>query len=323
MAQLSFENIYFYVIITLIMYSGKMIKFDKKEVILRFSYKRLTLLLLIFCLIGGITVFYKSNTARSANYGWVQTAWSGGASTTATGKHSTDQTGWTKYQSLNNFVSTSTEGQISLKATTTFWTDTTTNNFASGTASNVYVSNGTVYLKKPFGVSCSSDSECTTGKCASTCRYPQVGDTLGGGIVFYTYNGGINGWISQTSDISISTFWGCNGTNISGAESLTDGKQNTADIDAGCTTAGIAADLCKNAATNGYNDWYLPAKDQLTTLYGQRGTVGGFSTGGYCSSTEYSGMQTTVIWALPFSSGSWSGYGKDMGNYYVRCIRNF
>lgn len=113
-----------------------------------------------------ISVFaYFKFAARGSGYGWLQTDWSGGASTTAVAAHASDQAGWDKYYSKDGNVVASTTGELSLASTTATWTDTDTDDFSAGTASNAYVSAGTVALMKPLGVSCSANSECSGGWC--------------------------------------------------------------------------------------------------------------------------------------------------------------
>ena len=66
------------------------------------------------------------------------------------------------------------------------------------------------------------------------------------------------------------------------------GNQNTIDIEAGCTTPGTAADICANLTLGGYNDWFLPSKDELNEMYTnlyQQG-LGGFDNDYYWSSSD-------------------------------------
>jgi len=121
--------------------------------------------LLVLCVISGAVVFYRSLIARSAVYGWVQTNWSGGADTGATAAHPGDETGWTKYYSKDEVVSTSTPGEIKLASTTVSWTETANADFNAGTLDNTFASSSAVWLKKPTGVACSYGAECTGGYC--------------------------------------------------------------------------------------------------------------------------------------------------------------
>ena len=86
----------------------------------------------------GTVIFYNFQSVRSAVYGFVQTDWDGGASTTATAAHPGDEIGWTKYFSKDAVISTSTPGEISLSSTTVNWTETATVDFSAGTLDNVY-----------------------------------------------------------------------------------------------------------------------------------------------------------------------------------------
>ena len=74
-----------------------------------------------------------------------------------------------------------------------------------------------------------------------------IGDTHQGGIVFWLDGNG-GGLIAAPTDQSTGVEWGCHGTSISGADGtgIGTGAQNTIDIEAGCTTTGIAADICAN-----------------------------------------------------------------------------
>ena len=274
---------------------------------------------LVFILLGGSAMLYKIFITKGANYSWLQTDWSGGASTTAVARHTTDQNDWTYYYSKDPLLSTSTAGQLTLSSQTASTTDTATADFSVGTTDNIYVLNDAVYLKKPNGVSCTADTQCT-GKCcvSNLCTTAAVGGTCGGGKVFAVTNGTV--YVARTPNESTGSVWGCPITLIgAGAQSNTDGAANTTAIDTACTTSGIAADICENLSNGGYTDWYLPAKDQLNTMYSLRTTIGGFSTNYYWSSTEYSNSRA---WNQYFGTGGQVYNGKnDPGD--VRCIRSF
>ncbi len=126
-----------------------------------------------------------------------------------------------------------------------------------------------------------------------------VGDSYGGGIVAYVLQSGDpgysasvkHGFIATEEDYPSTANWGCFGTSISGAHGtdLGTGAQNTLAIVAGCSTAGIAARLCSDLVLNGYDDWFLPSKEELRKLYLNRDAIGGFnfSAYSYWSSSEY------------------------------------
>ena len=97
------------------------------------------------------------------------------------------------------------------------------------------------------------------------------------------------------------------------------GATNTALIIAGCAEANTAAKVAHAYSLNGYNDWYLPSKDELNLLYAQKAVVGGFASFNYWSSTE---LDSTNAWFQNFFSGSPYDYRKDY-SLPVRAVRAF
>ena len=153
----------------------------------------------------------------------------------------------------------------------------------------------------------------------STCGL-SIGDTHQGGIIFWLdANGG--GLIAAPSNQSSGTQWGCPGTNISGANgtAIGTGYSNTIDIEAGCTTPGTAADICANLTIAGYNDWFLPSKDELNQMYLNKAAIGGFINDHYWSSTE---LDNYNAWYQSFYNGAQGS--SDKANFkYVRAVRAF
>ncbi|MDC0909447.1 hypothetical protein OAQ21_04935 [Flavobacteriales bacterium] len=148
-----------------------------------------------------------------------------------------------------------------------------------------------------------------------------IGDTYQGGIIFYLDGNG-GGLIAAPSNQSNGSEWGCYGTLISGADgtAIGTGNQNTIDIEAGCTTPGIAADICANLTLGGYNDWFLPSKDELNEMYlnlHQQG-LGGFANYPYWSSTQ---LLNYWAWFQDFANGYQGDISKNDINLSVRAVR--
>jgi hypothetical protein len=82
-----------------------------------------------------------------------------------------------------------------------------------------------------------------------------------------------------------------------------------------------AIEYCKNMVHNGYNDWYLPSKDELDEMYKNlhRQKLGGFADDNYWSSSEGNGGSA---WAQSFGIGYQGSNGKN-SNRRVRAARAF
>jgi hypothetical protein len=167
-------------------------------------------------------------------------------------------------------------------------------------------------------------SQSSTRDCTDS---DSVGALCGGGMKFAA------GLVVTPSNCTDSATPACNGatdalkktwSGVSGsdepADSTTDGWSNTIRLVAyDSQQANAAAQYCYDMAYEGYNDWYLPAKDELNTLYGQKVTVGGFIANYYWSST---GGSTCFGWGQDFNNGDQYVTNKTTASY-IRCIRRY
>jgi hypothetical protein len=157
--------------------------------------------------------------------------------------------------------------------------------------------------------------------------FPEVGNYNQGGIVFYIDETGEHGLVAATEDLASTYEWGCYGTTLSGADgqSIGTGLQNTLDIVSGCSGTPIAASLALAYQSEGYSDWYLPSKDELTEMYntigngGSGGNIGGFSNSWYWSSSE---NYSNNAWTVDFYNGN-ANYSNKANAHRVRVIRAF
>jgi hypothetical protein len=153
---------------------------------------------------------------------------------------------------------------------------------------------------------------------------PYIGQSYGGGIVFYVDGTGLHGLIAAPSDQGLAR-WGCSGTSIPTGTALGTGPTNTAAIVASCGDSGIAAKVADNLVLNGYSDWFLPSKDELNLMLTNLSSMGlgGFGTSYpyyyYWTSSQYDGSNAYMAYA---NSGS-SYYDGKTYNYNVRAVRAF
>ncbi len=111
----------------------------------------------------------------------------------------------------------------------------------------------------------------TTTKPAPTVKTEYIVGDEGpaGGLVFYKAPTRQSwGQYLEVAIIDVTGAFGCEGTEISGADgtAIGTGRQNTIDILAGCKTKGIAARIAADYRSGGKSDWYLPSKDELSAL---------------------------------------------------------
>lgn len=149
----------------------------------------------------------------------------------------------------------------------------------------------------------------------------QIGDFANGGIVFYIDESGDHGLVCAESDQSTGAIWGCSGANLFTLRDFGAGKQNTNLILNGCSTEGIAANICNDLELNSFDDWFLPSIDELTIMYVnlELNGLGNFADASYWSSSE-SGLHGA--WRKLFADGR-QDYPNKTESFYVRAIRAF
>ena len=153
---------------------------------------------------------------------------------------------------------------------------------------------------------------------------PNIGDSgPAGGIVFYDKGSYSDGWRyleAAPSDQGSSVIWGGYGTEVAGTSpDIGRGESNTEEIVNKLGTGNYAARLCYDLELGGYDDWFLPSKDELNKLYEQKDTVGDFTTYSYWSSSEDGSAHA---WYQSFNQGQKNDGSKDYAEY-VRAVRAF
>ncbi|AOS84212.1 hypothetical protein BIU88_08755 [Chlorobaculum limnaeum] len=119
----------------------------------------------------------------------------------------------------------------------------------------------------------------------------EIGQRYAGGVVFNVDESGRHGLVAATRDLP--------GNNY-------DWQQ--------------AKEACGRFVHNGYSDWYLPSKWELSELYKHKWVVGGFADDSYWSSTEVSAH---YAWLQYFVDGGQTYFSKGSDNFRVRPVRAF
>jgi hypothetical protein len=155
-----------------------------------------------------------------------------------------------------------------------------------------------------------------------------IGESYGGGIVFYVYDNGQHGLIAANYDQSTGIRWygGSYSNTRARADGVGAGLKNTSiiianqgPVDGDAFAATVCNEYSVTVGDATYGDWYLPSKYELNLLYLKRGWVGGFAIGNYWSSSEYNEGNA---WIQDFDDGFQGDDHKDY-TYYVRAVRTF
>ena len=150
------------------------------------------------------------------------------------------------------------------------------------------------------------------------------------GLIFYAKSSYSNGWKyleaapnDQASEKPwFTSYWYAGVT----SGDVGAGQTNTSIIVASPTAAGSAAKSCSDLVLNGYGDWFLPSRDELSNMYTelQLHGVGNFTAPSlwYWSSSEYNQM---FAWELYFGLNGGGGANRGSKDIVssVRCARAF
>jgi photosystem II stability/assembly factor-like uncharacterized protein len=100
------------------------------------------------------------------------------------------------------------------------------------------------------------------------------------------------------------------------------GFDNTAAIIRKYGSGAYPASMCNEYRLGGYNDWYLPSRDELNLLYTllYKNGKGGFSPRGYASSSE---SRSGEFWIINFQTGRQLDDAQAGWAFNVRPVRRF
>ncbi|WP_274630781.1 DUF1566 domain-containing protein [Arvimicrobium flavum] len=150
-----------------------------------------------------------------------------------------------------------------------------------------------------------------------------IGDLCADGTVFAGWHPITheNLFIATTDQGTTSQWKTTVGANDIATDSVDDGRANTNQV-ANSTTF-PAFKLCKDLATGGHSDWYLPSRVEAYYLWSVRDTIDAagnitdFQNAYYWSSSE---QNNNLVWTQQFSGGNQDVNSKTNA-YRVRCVR--
>jgi TolB-like protein len=157
----------------------------------------------------------------------------------------------------------------------------------------------------------------------------QIGDFgPAGGWIFYDKGRVTSGWRyleAAPTETEFMAQWGAYQKNVEGTStSIGTGKRNTEIIVnylRSIGESGKAAQLCDSLVAEGFDDWFLPSKDELDLLYKNLKAkgIGELNGSWYWSSSQYNAYNS---WYQDFSDGDQYATNKGL-TYCVRAVRAF
>ena len=229
----------------------------------------------------------------------------------------------------------------------TYSSTTIQSNVAAGTYTIAItgLSGLTTYFAKSFVINKAGTSYGSVVSFTTSTPPKAVGDSYGGGKIFYILKSGDAGYdaniqhglIAATSDQYTGNIpWSKNTIFIGNTSQLIgSGLANTTRIiSLQGNTGNYAAKIARDYVSNGYSDWYLPSVNEMKELIAQRAIVGGFNLNSYYwTSSEYT-TNLSQTDGSTYANTAWiqqnqstipvpGEAGKTYGNVAVRPIRSF
>lgn len=222
----------------------------------------------------------------------------------------------------------------------TYSSTTIQSNVAAGTYTVTItgLSGLTTYFAKSFVINKAGTSYGSVVSFTTSTPPKAVGDSYGGGKIFYILKSGDAGYdaniqhglIAATSDQSSGNAPWSNNTNITRAtaQSIGSGLDNTTKIISSQGSGTYAAKIARDYVANVYSDWYLPSYFELKELIAQKSIIGGFNAAWYWSSSEATNQSNgstyaNLAWIQQVSAINPNEAGKSYSGTAVRPIRSF
>lgn len=136
------------------------------------------------------------------------------------------------------------------------------------------LNDNTIYYCRGFAENLAGTSYASTIHTFTTKNFFNIGEQgPAGGIIFYSKLDTLGGWNfleSAPSDLNLNIPWSLNmAQQINLSTGIGTGKQNTLNIvnAFGLSASNYAAKSCFTYIHSGFDDWFLPSRDELITLY--------------------------------------------------------
>jgi hypothetical protein len=150
---------------------------------------------------------------------------------------------------------------------------------------------------------------------------PQLGQPYAGGLLIYLEPDGRHGIVASTTEHTSLDFMADDYQNWTSSTLRYSGDENTQHIiQIYNNTSRSPAAWCNALVHNGYDDWWLPSKDDMDAMDTYRTTLGMSTNRAYWTSSMFNDFN---VWILTSSNGFLAG-GKNFGfNRNTRAVRYF